>query len=572
MSLRTRFRRAFTVLSILLVAFTSILSDYAGRALADEAPTALVLSVEARQLGSSEVVLILRGRNLPRPLLLRNEGSEMEFLLAETLPSSEEWNRDYGLPLLQAARLAASEEGLRLQLTLSYPLDVAAIKGDEGSGTMEFRLRTRSAEAAAEALSVPAPSTAGDPMTKTTPVNLELRGSDLHDVFRLLGGMVGKNIIVDPSVPPETVTMSLKGVPLNQAFGYLMRMYGISYVLMGNTIVVGTPASLGQTMGMEVTKGFRVAYADPAKVPAMLQGLAGVERVVVDERLRTVYVTGRPEQLRDVEAALRKIDHPGRQIMLQARILEIKDEGKKELEALIEGVYKHWWFNYGSQGGAIGYVYNNKPGQEIYDPVTGDSRPIGPNNFGLEDIAGGTFRMLDAGLRALVTENKGKVLASPSVITMDGEKAIIKLVEKYKFISERDEAGNPTYDEEEVGPHLEFTPVMGRGGVITVDLKVATGSVIGTYRGGQGEEFPQTSSREVTTKVRVSDGEPFVVGGLFSEENRTVVTKIPILGDIPLLGEIFRSSSKQQSNSEVVMVVVPYILDVDETVLESIDL
>ena len=204
--------------------------------------------------------------------------------------------------------------------------------------------------------------------------------------------------------------------------------------------------------------------------------------------------------------------------------------------------------------------------------MTGDSRPIGPNNFGLEDIAGGTFRMLDAGLRALVTENKGKVLASPSVITMDGEKAIIKLVEKYKFISERDEAGNPTYDEEEVGPHLEFTPVMGRGGVITVDLKVATGSVIGTYRGGQGEEFPQTSSREVTTKVRVSDGEPFVVGGLFSEENRTVVTKIPILGDIPLLGEIFRSSSKQQSNSEVVMVVVPYILDVDETVLESIDL
>lgn len=567
------FRAAIRVAIVMLfVAFLSILAGPSGRAQASGVPSSLVFSVEAKQLGASEVIVTLRGHNLPRPSLLRNEGSEMELILAGASLSSEEWSRDYDLPLLRSARLVASEDGLHLQLALAQLLDVAAIRGEEGAGTMELRLRTRPSAVPRETATALELSAAGDPMAKTTPVNLELRGAELHDVFRLLGGMVGKNIIVDPSVPPQTVTMSLKGVPLNQAFGYLMRMYGVSYALMGNTIVVGTPTSLGQTMGMEVTKGFRLAYADPAKVPPLLQGLADVDRVFVDERLRTVYVTGRPEQLRAVEAALRRIDHPGRQIMLQARILEIKDEGKKELEALIEGVYKHWWFNYGSQGGSIGYVYNNKPGQEIYDPVTGERRPIGPNNFDLEDIAGGTFRMLDAGLRALVTENKGKVLASPSVITMDGEKAIIKLVEKYKYISERDEAGNPTYDEEEVGPHLEFTPVMGRGGVITVDLKVSTGSVIGTYRGGQGEEFPQTSSREVTTKVRVNDGEPFVVGGLFAEENRTVVTKIPVLGDIPLLGEIFRSTSKQQSHSEVVMVVVPYILDVNESGLESIDL
>ncbi len=73
------------------------------------------------------------------------------------------------------------------------------------------------------------------------------------------------------------------------------------------------------------------------------------------------------------------------------------------------------------------------------------------------------------------------------------------------------------------------------------------------------------------TKIRVRDGEPFVVGGLFSEENRTTVSKIPVLGDIPLLGEIFRSRSTEKNKSEVVMVVVPYVLDVPDADIEMVD-
>jgi len=105
-----------------------------------------------------------------------------------------------------------------------------------------------------------------------------------------------------------------------------------------------------------------------------------------------------------------------------------------------------------------------------------------------------------------------------------------------------------------------------------VELSIATGEVIAWKKGNQGEEFPQTSEREVVTSIRVRDGEPFVVGGLFNERHSENTTKIPILGDIPLLGEFFKSKSKTDDRTEVVMVVIPYILNVTDGPIERWDL
>lgn len=177
--------------------------------------------------------------------------------------------------------------------------------------------------------------------------------------------------------------------------------------------------------------------------------------------------------------------------------------------------------------------------------------------------------MLDFGLRALVTKNKGKVLADPSIITIDGNKATIKLVENYPYISDRDEAGNPTWSEKEVGPVLEFTPTSGRDGMVSIDLRIETGEIIGTYRGQAGEEFPQTTSREVQTNIRVRDGEPFVVGGLFKDQHKVEQHRVPILSDIPLLGELFKFKSETRDKTEVAMIVIPYILETPDGPVEK---
>jgi len=155
---------------------------------------------------------------------------------------------------------------------------------------------------------------------------------------------------------------------------------------------------------------------------------------------------------------------------------------------------------------------------------------------------------------------------------VDGQKASIALTTNIKYISERDEAGNPVYTEERIGPTLEFTPIVGRDNTVTINVEISTGEVVEWRAGGMGEEVPVTSSRDVSTMVRVRNGEPFVIGGLFDRRKTDTVSKVPVLADIPLLGEIFKTRTKREEESEVVTVVVPYILDVPDTSIEVSEL
>ena len=530
-----------------------------------------------RQLGSDTLILELMGTAIPLPEVETLGTDHLSFTLHGAYLPAVKWERDFGLPLGGMVRADQDGEKVVFKMKVNSPLSLKALEGKAPANRYVMRFVTGSfveREHVQEDLLKPLPpaaSAAGDPFAKTVPVTLDLRDVELRDVFRMIGAYANMNIVADPSVPNTLVTMTLTKVPLNEAMGYLMKMYDMTYAIMGKTIIIGSADSIGKTTGKESTRQYRIAYADMKSVGGLVQGLTGVSKVVIDERLRSLYVTGRPEQFIEVERALQQVDHPGRQIMLQARILEVTDKGKEELETIIDAVYSQWWFNYSSAGAGVGYVYADQPGS--YNPLTGDNRPtpLRPiTTDGLKKIAGGELtKMLDFGLRAIVTKNKGKVLADPSIITIDGNKATIKLVENYPYISDRDEAGNPTWSEKEVGPILEFTPTSGRDGMVSIDLRIETGEIIGTYRGQAGEEFPQTTSREVQTNIRVRDGEPFVVGGLFKDQHKVEQHRVPILSDIPLLGELFKYKSETRDKTEVAMIVIPYILETPDVAVEK---
>ena len=571
--------KIFILLVFALAGFGALVAD--SPALAEEKPSYAHLppvgGLMVRQLGSDSILVELKGTSLPLPEVDTLGTDVVTFTLAGAYLPAVKWERDFNLPLVSLVRADQDGEKVVFKMRVSSPMSLKTMEGKAPSNRYVLRLSTAGfverENIQADLLKPQAPvaATAGDPFSKTLPVTLDLRDVELRDVFRMLGAYANMNIVADPSVPHTLVTMTLKGVPLNEAMGYLMRMYNMSYAIMGKTIIVGTPDSIGKTTGKESTRQYRIAYADMKAVEGLVQGLAGV-KVVIDERLRTLYVTGRPEQFLEVEKVLQQVDHPGRQVMLQARIIEVTDSGKEELETIIDAVYNQWWFNYSSAGAGAGYVYADQPAN--YNPQTGDNRPapLAPiTGSGLKNIAEGSLtKLLDFGLRALVTKNKGKVLADPSIITIDGKKAVIKLVENYPYISERDEAGNPTWSEKEVGPILEFTPTVGRDKMVSIDLKIETGEIIGTYRGQAGEQFPQTTNREVTTNIRVRDGEPFVVGGLYKDQEKVEKHRVPLLSDIPLLGELFKYKSETRDKTEVAMIVIPYILDIPDTTVEKL--
>ncbi len=536
--------------------------------------TAVFGGIVVHQAGSNLLLIEIKGVNLPAPKITTSDSGHMIFFFEGASIPAERWTRSYAFPLLNGVEVVNVEGGLELRLFTTQLLEVKEMTDTPPAPLYRLQLRVPGQEVSElpkkEENPFPLALQTGpkDPMSITSPVTLELRDTELKDLLRLLAKFMKLNVIIDPSVPPNTVTLSVKDAPLCEVLSYVMRMSNLNYAVMGNTVIFGTPESLGKSLGMEQTKSFKIAYADPKQVPTILQSMVGATNVTVDERLRTVYVTGRPDNLRDAEYLLQRIDHPGRQVMLQARLIEVRDTGRKELESIIDAVYKHWWFSYGAGGGSIGYTNASEP--DKFDPD--DDRPTSPQDVGLVDITNGTLRLLDVGIRNLVESNKADILASPSVVTVDGQKASIALTTNVKYISERDDAGNPIYNEERVGPKLDFTPVVGRDNTVTINVTISTGEVVEWRSGGMGEEVPVTSSRDVTTMVRVKNGEPFVIGGLFDKKKTDTVSRVPVLSDIPLLGEIFKTRTKRDEESEVVTVVVPYILEVPDTAIEISEL
>jgi type IV pilus assembly protein PilQ len=421
---------------------------------------------------------------------------------------------------------------------------------------------------------VPAPASrpsGNDPLASTVPITLVTREIGLRDALRQLAGAMNMNLVTDPSVKDETISgLSFRGMPLGQAFAYLFRMYGLSYAVTGKTILVGTPEALTRLLGKETTRSYRIAYADPKVLPGLLAGFMSFSRPpLVDERQRVIYLTGSSEQLRQAEQLLERLDAPGRQVMLEARIVEVADDASDQFSATIQGVYDHWWLSL--TGGQINAGYTKINQTDVFsDNESSASSSI--TDVNAQDIAEKSgLKMLDAGINALIATEKAKLLASPSVIVLDGQKATIKLVDQTKYISAYDQAGNPTYGDIEAGPQLFFTPTIGRDNTVTIELNMETGSL--EWKSGKSNYgtiyYPEKNSRSVATKITIRDGEPFVVGGLYKSEKTKVVNRVPILSDIPLLGELFKSKSNVDNTAEVVMIVVPRILTMNGSAPES---
>jgi type IV pilus assembly protein PilQ len=528
----------------------------------------VLAGLTVHQVGDGLVSVEISGTSLPRPELRRERPNELEFFFYNVSLPSGRWEKDYHLPLVRRIAIDQEARGLVMRVETEDALILKNLRGTPPANklVLELSLKNRASSGVAPVAPPQQAYSSLDPLGNRTPVTLELQGADLRDVFRMLAKTMNMNVILDPSTPDTPVTLSLKHVPLRDAFSYLMRMYDIRYAVMGQTLLIGRDTDLARTLGKEVTRSYRVAYGDPAAVAAMLKELVRVERVTVDERLRELYVTASPTKLFEVERILQKVDHPGKQVMIQARIVETKNDNSDSLEAVIAGVYKHWHFAYGAGGATLGYIDTNL--WQEYDPDKDEEGiiPI-PDGIDVDNITTNTMRMLDAGLNSLVKADKGEVLARPSVITVAGEKASIKLTTQTKYISGKDEAGNPTYGDVEAGPTLEFLPTIGRENMINLEIKVSTGSV--TFKQSGSALFPEKSSREVDTRIRVRNGEPFVIGGLFSHNKSENETKFPILGDLPLLGEIFRWRTKSDTVTEVAIIVVPYVLDIPEGPVEN---
>lgn len=594
------------LVALFLAVFCAAAAPRCGYAVVTEArkldgQKSIIEGMRLQQVGATEMMIELRGTRLPLPTAVSSDNAatlvfgdtrfprdtdrkdwwdEFEWdVFKLNLKKSDEWMQRYDFPLIEQVRVTSNDQkGVTMNIIGPKPLVLKDISGMPGSNRLRIMLGSPSNLTPPPLIPKPRPVPAGDPLAVSTPVTLELRDVSVREVFRMLAKLKDLNLVLDTTVPETPMTFSFKDTRFGEVFAYMLRMNNLAYSLVGKTLVVGTADSIGKTLGQNQTRQYKVAYAEVAKLPAIIMGLVPLPKPpVADDRLRCLYITATPEQHRQIETLMNRVDHPGKQIMIEARLVEISDGARQEIESMIAAVYKGWIFTYGATGLGSRYTYGNK---DSYSNIT---NPTGTTTQGELPLIGGgdsTFptnivdpamKMLDAGLRAMESDNKGKVLASPSVVALDGQKASVKLTHNYLYQSGVDDNGNPEFTNQETGPTLEFTPTMGRDGFITIKMKISTGEIV-AFRQSGDSEAPETTKREVDTQVRVRNGELFVIGGLYQENKTNTVTRVPILGYIPLLGELFKSRTTNHSKSQMAFIAIPYILDIPTGAAEVLEM
>jgi type IV pilus assembly protein PilQ len=563
-------------------------------------PTYPVLaSLQAQQMGDSSLHIRIRGFNLPLPraasapgearLVLQWDGARFPQtgdkndwwtgydwdVIAIHGTETNSWWKQYDLPLLN--RIIAEpvdEDSLRLTFVTAKPVVVENIQGIAGADELLITLKGFEPEKVPEPPVRPKTYEKGDPMAINAPVTLQLRDADIKSVFRMLADMQKLNLLLDPSVPDMAVTFSFNAVPYSEAFSYLLRMADLSYSITKGMLVVGKPESLGRTLGTEYTKSYRMSYAIDdsgnmrSDLTATLTGLISLSKPpVLDPRTRELYVTATEEQHREINDILERLDHPGRQVMLEARIFSVNDDATQDLEAVVSAIYDQWIATFSGGRLRAGYYSARGATNSIALELDDNIVPLAPPGFGNIDFRGNPalntgVELLSTGLAALESKGKGKTIANPSVITIDGQEANVAITRTVTYVSGTDQNGNPAYSTLVYGPQMTFLPVIGRDGVITIKIDLQTGS-LETLTGNVNTGLvPGTAEREVTTTVRVRDGEPFVVGGLFQEEKNSIKNRVPVLGYLPLLGNLFTTTNETHRKTEVAMIVIPHILDV----------
>ncbi len=271
---------------------------------------------------------------------------------------------------------------------------------------------------------------------------------------------------------------------------------------------------------------------------------------------RLIVVTS-PRVISQIEEIVRVMDVPARQVVLEARILEVStgdamqlginwDDLNRQAVVIVEG---------GSGATARGAVPDSLP----FFSASGGHKSM----WSMRGMSRQAFAWQTT-IDLLIQTGKARVLANPKIATLNGREASILIGERIPFtvtgtVFAGGAAAEPRQvEKEEVGIKLKITPLINADGYITTQITPEVSSVTG-YK-GVNNDLPVVATRQATTTVRLKDGSSVIIGGLLSEEKTSNVTKVPLLGDIPLIGFLFQHHSISTSKRDLVIEVTPHIM------------
>jgi type IV pilus assembly protein PilQ len=424
---------------------------------------------------------------------------------------------------------------------------------------------------------------------------LEARDVDLADAIRLLGAESGQNVVADGSVHSQHVTIRLRDVTFAEALETLVSAYGLQTHRDGRIVIVGEAASMNRrfpddtTPGGTLTHVFSLQHARPDDlVPSLQTALPQGTIVVGDKRTGALVVTGNPSTIARARQLVSALDAPafGSGGSSSTESIQLHNLRASEATKSLKGAVPDNALFADDRQNVVVVSGNSElqstvrtllqgldaPGRQVMFEVrvadvqpTNDTDNVGVE-FGGQGYGTGALAqfpytitrsslIVNAQLNTLVQRGHASILAQPRVATLNNREASLLVGEQYPVVTVNQQTGYPTVQTIDVGVRLRLTPTIGADGSITADLHPEYSQIIGF-----NNNFPIIANRKLDSTLRVHDGETIVLGGLFQDVDSETVTKLPILGDLPVLGGVFRNRARTHTKDEVVFFITPRIL------------
>jgi type IV pilus assembly protein PilQ len=435
-------------------------------------------------------------------------------------------------------------------------------------------------------------------------LTLNFQDIDVRSVLQLLADTSGQNIVVSDSVTGN-LTLRLQNVPWDQALDIVLRTKGLDKRRQDNVIIIGPTEELATREKAELaarkevqelspihSEFLQVNYAKVSDLAKMIRptgaaagGAAGGKNSLlsargslsIDERTNTLLVQDTAENLMEIRRLVQTLDVPVRQVLIEARIVIVSDTFERDLGAQF-GVTTAQ--SNGSKGllavtgngqGTNTMVQSGLANLPAGSPSTPFAPPLLPanrymvnlpaaNTNGSIGIAllGGSY-LVDLALSAAENEGKSEIISSPRVITANQKQATIMQGVEIPY-QESASSGATTTQFKNAVLSLKVTPLITPDNRVILDLDVSDDSVGQNVQSATGGSVPSIDTREVITQVLVADGQTVVLGGILATTKSYQANKVPWLGDIPILGHLFKSTTNIDNKSELLIFITPKIL------------
>jgi type IV pilus assembly protein PilQ len=536
--------------------------------------------INLKQQGS-QVMIDFSGADLPRNLQRRYD--TMDFATPVTGFDAAKLNGDTHIVLDARGEV----EPLAYQSDNEYVVEISAAKKANQNAAVEAKKEYK-----------------GERLT------LNFQDIETRAVLQLLADASGQNIVVSDTVS-GSVTLRLQNVPWDQALDIVLRTKGLDKRQDGNVIIVAPAAELASREKAELAarkelqeleplhaEYLQVNYAKASDIANLLKGtgaggtggsggsnqnavLSSRGHVSVDDRTNTLLLEDTIDRIADVRRLVATLDIPVRQVLIEARIVVVTNDYERDLGAVMgltatrhngsNGLFETTGTAAGVDQGVSSAITNlGTAGNGTVYPVSLPTGTNAPNRYNVNlpvaspagsialGILGSDF-LVDLELDAAQKENRGTVISSPKVITANQHEANIKQGIEIPY-QQSASSGATTIAFKDAVLELKVKPLITPDNRIILDLTVSDDTVGQVVVASGGVNVPSINTRAINTQVVLTDGQTVVLGGILETNHTDAETKVPWFGDIPVLGNLFKNTTKTDDKDELLVFVTPKII------------